>query len=225
MVGTIHLYEEARPTLKAILNELNPRVLTVEISRFSIDFRQRHHLAWKERLERAIQHLGLSIRDCHVLELLKRQISMPYEWQVAKSFAVERGVRVVPIDISELSKMELPLWEEELLSEKNIKCIVLNSRDETLDRHFNRIRCEAASLLKGIQPMRSERIHPLTWLGDPFWQRREKILFRRLMRIVRLAGGVVHVSGWMHCVAGSPWQTLTDHIIAKGQEVTVIPAF
>ena len=225
IVGTIHLYEEARPRLRAILDELAPRVVTVEISRFSIEFRQRHLRIWEERFNLAVMRLGLLGQASTVLELLKRQISMPYEWQVAYDFGRETGARVIPIDLSELSKTELPLWEKELLSEESIKNAFLASKERSIQGHFDAIKRKASSLLRGDGHQIPEPLHPLAWLGDPYWEKRERMLFQRIMRILRVTDSLVHISGWMHCVTGSPWRTLADYLMDAGRGVRVVAAF
>ncbi len=227
MVGTIHLYEEAREKLRSILEELRPAIITVEISRFSIEFRENSRRIWTERFNLALSRIGVKQPLPPVLELLRRQISMPYEWTVSEEYGGRYGVRVVPIDTSALSRRELPSWERQFLNENNLWTLLKSSDLEDLEEgHFGPLKMQAITLMKdGMRHDTPAPIHPLSWLGDPFWQERERVLSKRLARIASICHRVVHVGGWMHCVEDSPWPTLVDLLKGTGMEVEVKCAF
>ncbi len=227
MVGTIHLYEEAAPRLRSILEALAPEVITVEISRFSIEFRRDSKRIWSEKFHLVLSRLNIKWPLPPVLELLRRQLSTPYEWTTAEKYGVQHGIRVIPVDTSTLSRKELPSWERYLLTVKNFRLLLEDSSLVDLEReHFGPIKREARALLSGVKKQNiPDSIHPLSWLSDPFWQKREETLARRIARICNICERVVHIGGWMHCVAGSPWSTLVDILKRNGIEVEVRYAF
>ncbi|OCC16567.1 hypothetical protein DBT_0385 [Dissulfuribacter thermophilus] len=224
LIGTIHLFEESEEKLHSLLEELSPKVITVEISSFSVEFRRQRQDIWAKKLEKALSDLPKELLDCPKLELLRRQINTPYEWRVALEYSSQKGVRLLPIDVGDLSRYELPTWEHELLSRKNIEYISKNIDLKSVTEHFARLKREAEHLLeqKNSYPM---ALHPLSWLKDPFWTQREIKLARRLFRVLRVCKEVVHISGWMHLVEGSPWKTLIDHLREGGARIEVKMAF
>lgn len=190
---------------------LTPGVITVEISRFSVSYRTRHGPSWKERLDSLIERLPGPDRHNPGLGLLLRQIGMPFEWQAARAYGDRNRLRVIPIDSGELAASELPSWGHELLAPENLRQIAASHAGETIDAHIERCRSEAERLL-----MREESppasAHPLRWLADPFWERRERLLSRRIRMVMAVRSPLVHIGGWMHLAAGSPWKTLADHL-------------
>lgn len=224
LIGTIHLFEESEEKLHSLLEELSPEVITVEISSFSVQFRRQRQDIWAKKLEKALGDLPKELLDSPTLELLRRQINTPYEWRVALEYSSQKTVRVLPIDVGDLSRDELPTWEHELLSRENIKYVSKNRDLKSVAEHFSRLKKEANRLLekKNSYPV---ALHPLSWLKDPFWAQREVKLARRLFRVLRVCKEVVHISGWMHLIEGSPWKTLIDYLKEGGARIDVKMAF
>jgi len=224
LIGTIHLYEESLPVLYNELKACAPNAVTVEISRFSVDFRKRREDRWKSILERRISVLPHEKRSNARLSLLKRQIAIPFEWRAATAYGNIHGVPVIPIDVEDLSRKELPAWEQDLLSRENLELITGEDIRSGVEEHFFRVKKEADNVLSN--PSKIPRpIHPVSWLDDPFWKNREYILFRRLKLVYSLYRRVIHVCGWMHIVRQSPWKTLADLLAEDGIPVRIKRAF
>ncbi|MGQ9500402.1 MAG: hypothetical protein ACUVQ6_08750, partial [Dissulfurimicrobium sp.] len=57
-----------------------------------------------------------------------------------------------------------------------------------------------------------DTIHPLRWLRDESWAKREKLLATRIRRILKTKRKTVYIGGWMHIVMGSPYKTLAERL-------------
>jgi hypothetical protein len=219
LVGTVHLDPEGRRGLYKIIKNLNPSILTVEISRFSVRYRLSSRERWLLRL-RDLKHKLPEERRSHPgLKLLKLQLHTPFEWEVAHRYSKANNIPCLSIDSGNLARNELPLWKSELLSRKNLLKIT-DEPDFDLDSHFRE--CHSLAKIALTTPNHFPKpLYRLSWLSDRFWGKREKTLACRIRRIhgngllnsascSRTSTHHVHICGWMHLMAGAPWKTLAD---------------
>ncbi len=214
LLGTVHLDLEARDCLLKLLSALEPECITVEISPFSVSFRALHQRTWEQLLRKGVRQLPAQNRGHARIRLLRRQIKFPFEWSAAREYAKKRGISCLAIDSEELAKRDLPVWEDELLSPDNLYRLV-QTQNFDLETHFKRCYRYAERVLDtpgDILP----QIHPLSWLSEPFWKRREQMLAERIRQISVGYRRVVHIGGWMHIVTGGPWKTVADFLYDLG---------
>ncbi|MEF3168795.1 MAG: hypothetical protein K6360_05605 [Deltaproteobacteria bacterium] len=210
LVGTVHLQWEARSELSRLLHLLKPAAVTVEISPFSVAYRGQHEARWIALLEDHRRLLPKEQRNHPRVQLLERQIRLPFEWAEALAFGKRRGIPVVPVDTGELARKELPRWEDDLLSKANLLSQTA-CEAEPVELHIERRHAEAKRILS--EPWNGPQAHhPLRWLGEREWEKRERLLAQRVRRIHRIKRPLVHIGGWMHMVIGSPWLTLADRL-------------
>ena len=218
LVGTVHLDLEGRKDLYKIIENLRPGILTVEISKFSVRYRLSNQEKWLFRLKNLIYKLPKERRVHSRLKLLELQLHLPFEWEVAYRYSNTNNIPCLAIDSGNLARNELPLWENEVLSRKNLLKIT-DEPDFDLDNHFRECHSQAKIVLK--TPNYLPKLHRLSWPSDRFWERREKTLAYRIRGIygngllnpgsyTRTNMHHVHICGWMHLIARSPWKTLTD---------------
>ncbi len=194
MIGTIHLDICAGRILFDLLRKLKPDCIAVEISSFSVIYRQKHQASWLRKLGSILKELPPSKRKHLRIRLLKRQLIMPFEWQVAKKYGNLSSIPVVPVDSGEISKRELPSWKDELLNTDNI-LLAVSEQDVSLDEYFSRHYNQAASHLLG----RNESINQFIELVfDEQWCKREKTLAERIFGLCSTYKRVVYIGGWMH---------------------------
>ena len=199
------------------LDSFAPDLISVEISPFSVYYRTRHMTKWLRRFREVVSELPARKQRHGRLRLLRRQLLLPYEWTAARDFAEDHGIRALAIDSGRLARLELSEWENGLLSRENLTALA-DSPDINIEEHFITCRKHALSLIE--QPNRHHpSIHPLSWLEEPEWAERERLLARRLMRLLKIRRRVVHIGGWMHLVAGSPWKTVNDYLARAGINV------
>ncbi|RPI51039.1 MAG: hypothetical protein EHM49_07710 [Deltaproteobacteria bacterium] len=219
LVGTVHLDSEGGRGLYKIIKNLKPSIITVEISRFSVKYRLSNQKSWLLRLRDLKHKLPEERRGHSGLKLLKLQLRIPFEWEVAHRYNKANNVPCLAIDSGNLARNELPLWKNELLSTKNL----LNITDEPdfdLDNHFRE--CHSLARIALTTPNHLQNpLHHLSWLSDKFWGKREKTLACRIRKIhgsgllnsgfsSRTSTHHVHICGWMHLMAGAPQKTLAD---------------
>ena len=194
MIGTIHLDICAGKILFDLLKQLEPECIAVEISSFSVRYRQKHQNFWLRRLGSILKELPPSKRKHLRIRLLKRQLIMPFEWQVARKYGNLRSVPVVPVDSGKISKRELPSWKDELLNTDNI-LLAVSEQDVSLDEYFSRHYKEAASHLLGRNAPINQFIE---LVFDGQWCKREKTLAERIFGLCSTHKRVVYIGGWMH---------------------------
>jgi len=194
MIGTIHLDIYAGTVLFDLLGQLRPECIAVEISSFSVRYRQKLQGLWLRRLRSILKEIPPSKRKHLRVRLLKRQLIMPFEWQVARKYGNFRSIPVIPVDSGEISKRELPSWKDELLNTDNI-LLAVSEQDISLDEYFSRHYDEAAShLLERKRPINQF----IELVFDEQWCKREKTLAERIFGLCSTYKRVVYIGGWMH---------------------------
>jgi len=208
LIGTVHLDQEASSSLHLLLQSIKPACIAVEISAFSIRYRTRVQGAWLDRLAQVVQGLPVSKRRHLKIQLLERQLSMPFEWSTAKKYGEIGAIPVVPVDSGTISRRELPLWYVELLSEENLGFLV-SDEDEPMESYFLGHYSKAERLL--VHPERiSEAYCQLVF--DEKWCKREELLVRRITNLSRLFTPLVYIGGWMHLINTPSKVTLASRL-------------
>ena len=220
LVGTVHLDPQGRKGLYKIIENLKPSILTVEISSFSVRYRLSNQEKWLLRFRDLKYKLPEERRGHPGLKLLKLQLHIPFEWEVAYRYSKANSVPCLAIDSGNLARNELPLWKTVLLSRKNLLKIT-DEPDFDLDNHFRECHSLAKIALKTPNNHLPKPLHHMAWLSDRFWERREKTLACRIRRIhgngllnpgsySKTNTHHVHICGWMHLMARAPRKTLAD---------------
>lgn len=217
LVGTVHLDPEGREVLNDIIEFLRPKIITVEISAFSVRYRSSHCEKWLRRLRDLIKALPERRRFHTRLRLLDFQLRTPFEWDVAQCYGSANNTQCLAVDTSNLARDELPQWKKCLLSRENLLRIT-EGPEFDLDTHFKDCYSRARIVLKTPDGL-PKPVNHLSWLSDTYWKKREWTMADRIRRIhgefsgnhgSSEGGSLVHICGWMHLVTGSPWKTMTD---------------
>ncbi len=219
LVGTVHLDPQGGNGLSKIIENLQPSILTVEISGFSVRYRLSNRKKWLIRLGYLKYKLPEEKRDHSRLKLLELQLQIPFEWEVASRYGKANNIPCLPIDNSELARKELPLWKSEVLSSKNLLKITYEP-DFDLDEHFRECHSQAKTAL--ANPIFFTKPgQQLSWLSNRSWEKREKTLAHRIKRVHENAlpnhgshretnSCHIHICGWMHLMTGTRWKTMAD---------------
>ncbi|HID97345.1 MAG TPA: hypothetical protein EYP57_04035 [Thermodesulfobacteriaceae bacterium] len=216
LAGSVHLDTKLKNNIYSTLQAIRPELLTVEISRFSVIYRSFFQHEWLDRYHEILKKLPEEKKTHSNLKLLELQLKMPFEWEVAEKYCRNEGIICLPVDTGDLARKELPVWKRELLTFKNVQNLV-STPDFDLNDHFDSCCLQAGNVIEGKENF-SEFHHPLAWLADAYWAKREKILAVRIRRLLRKYSPVVHLGGWMHIVTGSPWKTMSDMLIDLNPE-------
>jgi hypothetical protein len=188
-----------------LLRQVQPALVTVEVSRFSLRYRQQREAHWLGLLQQALPALPPGAAEHLAIRRLMAQVAMPFEVRAARDYSRQYGIPWRPLDLGGPSRRHLPRYGRELLSPDNLRAL-LATEDEPLEdfvaREYHRAH------LAGRRPR---------WraLGlDAETRRRERLQARRLRHYVAKYDRVAHLGGWEHLVPWRDqpglWQELAD---------------
>lgn len=120
LIGTVHLDPAGEARLRAALGTLRPRVVTVDVSPYAIEFRLRRGEELRGRLD---PFRGPDGGLPPGLEAVAAQLLVPYEWTAAAAYAAETAIVAEPVGDSAASREWLELLEKELLAPANLACL------------------------------------------------------------------------------------------------------
>ena len=186
LVGTVHLDPDGHAALLAMLHELKPDAVTVEVSSYAIEYRRTAGPELLSRLEPFRREDGSLPRAMHAVVA---QLRPPFEYTACEAYADRTGAQLELVGDGQLSRQLLDRLEKELMVTDNL--VALATRDEPpLGEQVRREWARAHREL-GAGPVL-----------DSFGQRRMERLNRRMARQIRavISAGTpcVHVGGWAH---------------------------
>jgi hypothetical protein len=204
LVGTVHGDPVGYARVRRLLERVRPLAVTVEISSFSVCYRERHGSCWRRLLEAALAGLPPEVRGHLAVRRLAATVALPFEWQAAADFGRDRQVPVFPVDLSAPARRHLPAYARELLTPENLRSLAAlpdGSLTAWAAGEYHRARLSAR--------------RPLLWPpGDGLaeLQRREAGMARRLRELYRRHPRLVHLGGWEHLAPRRPEGTLFDRL-------------
>jgi len=190
LIGTVHGDPRGYARVLRLLERLRPEIVTVEISRFSVRYRQAWEQRWRRQLQKALAELPPGASGHPAIRRVAGQIILPFEYRAARDYSRQQCIRCLPLDLGGLSRRHLPQYGKELLSPANLRALLAHgedSRDDPVAREFKRARWTMQNSAWRL---------PLQ--NSPETRRRESFISRRLQRLLRTPGRIVHVGGWEH---------------------------
>jgi len=193
LIGTIHRTPEGYWVLKSLLERVSPEIIAVEFSPYGLRFRMKRG---RELLERK-RELPLSV---------KAFLEPPYEYRASRDYGREKGVPVLLLDSSSLSRRFLKRTGE-MLFVTNLKKISESSNpswEEQVEREY-----------KLARKLWDGGLNPLWFFRREKWdQRRERAIARRLRQLLGRypRRRIVYIGGWRHMLPypGSLFDLLSD---------------
>ncbi len=189
MLGIIHRDRDAEGLLKERLAALQPDTITLEFSRYGLEYREKNAPALREALDRTVRELraeGVSI-DREALDWLVAYIDPPAEYAVAADFAAAHGVPLLLVDMDRFSSLKLQAVGD-LLAKDNLLRLLgspfLTSgghREKALARLFFE---KGVKVFTYTEEMRIRDEHMSAHL--------DRLLARTD------ASHIVHICGWQH---------------------------
>ena len=172
---------------------LQPEVITVEISPFSVRYRERAVKGWRRRLTAALGELPPDEAKSLAVARVAAQAEVPFEYRAARDWGQIHAVPVKPLDTGAAARHHLPRYAGELLTAANLRCLCDHGATGTLTefvaREFRRARLARQGKLRAL---------PLT--GEAADNSRERLWAKRLKGLVSTGKRVVHLGGWEHLV-------------------------
>lgn len=198
LIGCIHNDPKGEVLLRKALTEVSPELITVEISKYSIKFRQNVGPKLRAKMEDILIELskeygifGAEILNHPHIFALWRNLFMPYEYSEALRYAEDRGAKVFPVDISKQAKINLAGLKE-AINEANIRALY-NIAPEHFFIELENVR------LKIFEALKSKK-SPET-IND----RRDAYMASRIKRLILTNRPKVacHIGGWEHVLPAS----------------------
>ncbi len=204
LLGTVHGDPRGYERAEKLLQQLKPDLVTVEVSRFSLRYRQRQGGRWQHLLQQALEELPAAAGHLAIRRLMA-QVSLPFEVRVAREYSRLAGAPWRPLDLGEPSRRHLPRYARELLSPENLKALLATEDAPLEDYVAGEYRRARLACRRPLWRLSGE---------NPETRRRERLLARRLRHHLARYGRVAHLGGWEHLVpwrdGTGMWQDLAD---------------
>lgn len=184
MLGIIHRDERNPDILRAWLEKLRPDVITVEISRYAIDFRRLAGNMYREKLHDVCGNsdpaqCGRGIAD------IASFIDMPKELTIADEYCRRNNIQAYPVDMDLFSLLKLNKIDE-LTDRKNI----MDAQADDVARGTSEKILADLYFHKGVAAFRYDEEMAIR---DNFMCHRIGILRKRYR-----GGRFLHIAGWQH---------------------------
>lgn len=198
LVGVVHGDPQGYERAWRLLEQVQPDLITVEISHFSLRYRLRQGPRWQRLLKQALKELPLAAPGHLAIRRLSAQVGLPFEVRTARDWSKAYGIPWRPLDLGRTARRELPRYGRELLHPDNLRAL-LAAGDEADGSLADFVAAEfrRARLAYRRSPRR------LFFQNNQEKVQRERFLARRLHRLALQHQRVVHLGGWEHLV---PWQ-------------------
>lgn len=177
------------------LEFLKPEVIGVEISPFSVRYRERHVNHWRGLLTAALQKLPPGAGQHLAVARVAAQMELPFEYRAARDWASIYQVQVKFLDSGDLARRHLPRFAREVLTRENLARLLELPASGSLEDYVKKEFRRARQALAG-------KTGPLPGLAAPENVRREHLAARRLRQLAAKHCRVVHLGGWEHLI---PW--------------------
>jgi len=214
LVGTIHRDREAEPTLRRLLGQLRPELITLELSLHGLRFRRERGPVLRHRLYRHLRFLGPEALECPPIRDLLELLRLPFELRASLRYIQgEPEVVISCVDADGPSREYLHLLEVEALRRDNLRRLLqLPSGDGLV----------AAERRRALHALRRGRFLP------PLDRERERLLAHEVRRLLlRLRPQrAVHIGGWQHLLPDWMYGRLRDlsprRVLVLGSEVVEV---
>lgn len=135
MLGAIHKDENGSGLLDRWLEAVEPRVITLEFSHYSMRFRKEMGPALKRQIEEAYNRLKKNNLPCYdnTLSMVLTYVAMPYEFDRASRYAQEHGVPLHLVDMDFFSYIKLKEMEK-FLSTDNLERFLTQKSEGRADQ-------------------------------------------------------------------------------------------
>jgi hypothetical protein len=196
LLATVHGDPAGYERAWRFFEQVQPEVITVEISRFSVRYRERAVKGWQRRLSEALKALPPEAGESLAVARVAAQADVPFEYRAARDWGNIYQVPVRFLDAGRVARLHLPRYADELLSLDNLRFLCEKDSSGTLEEFV-------AAEFRLAHRARDGKLRSLPRPADPEDNRRERLWAKRLKDLVDGGKRVVHLGGWEHLV---PWE-------------------
>jgi hypothetical protein len=212
LIGTVHHDPNSSAPLAALLAQLQPDRLTVEISPEVVLYRQTHGVLLLRKLGMIVERLAgstalaLPLAEHPGIRMIRTLLGLPYEFRVACTYARKRGVEVQAIDESDSSLAKLRPVEERLISLRHLKKIAASPGEEPPETAH---RYALARQLLASPDARLRSAFLQGCRGEEGIGPRDRHLAAKIRALAQSQPGhLVHIGGWVHLLDDPAGETL-----------------
>jgi hypothetical protein len=196
LLATVHGDPAGYERAWRFFEQVQPEVITVEISRFSVRYREQALEGWQRRLSEAIKSLPPEAKKSLAVARVAAQADLPFEYRAARDWGKLHQVPVKFLDTGAVARCHLPRYADELLSSDNVRFLSENGTSGTMEKFV-------AAEFRRVRLAWEGKLRPLPRPADSGDKRRERLWAKRLKALVSDGKRVVHLGGWEHLV---PWE-------------------
>jgi hypothetical protein len=196
LLATVHGDPAGYGRAWRIFEQVRPEVITVEISPFSVRYRERARASWRRRLSEALKSLPPEAERSLAVARVAAQADLPFEYRAARDWGKLHQVPVKLLDAGAVARLHLPRYADELLSPENLRFLWEYEASGTLEEFV-------AGEFRRARLAREGKLRLLPRPANPEDKRRERLWGKRLRGLVNSGKQVVHLGGWEHLV---PWK-------------------
>lgn len=230
LIGTLHGDPRGEEGLLALLEQLEPGALTVEVCPELVVYRQQTGILLQRKLEMILDRLAVHIATprtsltTHPSILAIQEIfDLPFEFRAAKRYAQHHHIPLNCIDCSAISMDKLLKVEHELISFRHLKRIVTHPQPASPPKVQNP---ELARQLLSAAPPWQRKAFLDSCRGAEGIGPRDLHLEERIRQLHAAHSGVlVHIGGWVHLVDDPQGETLYSRLAdLSPQRILLDPA-
>lgn len=215
LIGTVHRDRDGERRLAALLEALQPQIMTLEMSEVSLRSRQLHTTSRLQRLTHILAQLaaesGTTVAALNSLPAvigIRTLIDYPFEYRAAAAYAARHSIPLELIDAPEVARDKLRRIDRELLTRRNLR-VLTTIKEQGPDGHQEGYGL-ARRILSGSAPAALRQAFLAGRRGEEGVgprDRRMAVAIRQ--QIARHPGGhLVHIGGWVHLVEDESGETL-----------------
>jgi len=219
LIGTVHRDTQGLQRLSALLERLQPDLLTLEMSSYALQYRQARGPSQLLRLERILERLatetGRSLQElqcCQAVADIRNLLALPYEYRATRDYAARCDCRLALIDMTEVSTLKLKRVESGLITYRNLK--ILTGLPEAAAAQRQESYATAQALLSNtpVAAVRSaflQHRRGLEGIGP-----RDQLMAEQIRRLLQAdtCRHLVHVGGWVHLLEDPQGETLFSRL-------------
>ena len=215
LLATVHGDPVGYARAWRFFEQVRPEVITVEISRFSVRYREQALEGWRRRLAEALKTLSPEAEKSLAVARVAAQADLPFEYRAARDWGKLHRVPIKFLDAGKVARSHLPRYADELLSPDNLRVLSENGASGTLEDFV-------AAEFRRARLAREGKLRPRPRPADSGDKRRERLWARRLMDLLKDGKRVVHLGGWEHLVSWEGGGGLTQLLADLNPDVILL---
>lgn len=215
LIGTVHRDRDGEGRLAALLETLQPQIMTLEMSPVSLRSRQLHTTSRLQRLTHILAQLAAesgttvtALNNLPAIAGIRALIDYPFEYRAAAAHAARHAIPLELIDAPGVARNKLRHIDRELLTRRNLRVLTTISEQEPPGHQEGY--SLARNILSGSAPAALRQAFLAGRRGEEGVGPRDRRMAAAIrQQIARYPQGhLVHIGGWVHLIEDEWGETL-----------------